>query len=110
MRRLGRKADVEPSVRLLTSIYLSDREFELLSSLPGKVLTKTRHYVGKIDGVEVSVDEFSGDLVGLIMAEAEFDDMQTMSSYSMPDFASVEVTGDIRYTGGELAKMGFPRV
>ena len=110
MRRLGRKADVEPSVRLLTSIYLSDREFELLSSLPGKVLTKTRHYVGKIDGVEVSVDEFSGDLVGLIMAEAEFDDMQTMSSYSMPDFASVEVTDDIRYTGGELAKMGFPRV
>ena len=33
--RLGRKADVKSSVRLLTSIYLSPEEFRLLSSLPG---------------------------------------------------------------------------
>jgi CYTH domain-containing protein len=110
MRRLGRKADVEPSVRLLTSIYLSDKEFEILSSLPGRVLTKTRHYVGQMHGIEVSVDEFAGELSGLIMAEAEFDDMDTLSSYPMPDFAFVEVTEDHRYTGGELVRMGLPKL
>lgn len=53
MLRLGRKADVNPAVRLLTSIYLSPEEFRLLSSLPGKVLRKTRHYLGDVDGAEV---------------------------------------------------------
>ena len=108
MRRLGRKADVEPSVRLLTSIYLSDKEYEILSSLPGKVLTKTRHHVGAVHGVEVSVDEFTGHLDGLIMAEAEFEDMHSMASYRMPDFAFAEVTNDLRYTGGELVTKGLP--
>jgi CYTH domain-containing protein len=110
MRRLGRKADVSPQVRLLTSIYLSDREFELLSSLPGRILTKTRHHIGKVLGVEVSIDEFSGPLAGLIMAEAEFDDMETLSSYPMPDFAFAEVTDDVRYTGGELVANGAPDI
>src|ERR1700729_641256 len=43
MRRLSRKGDVNPAVRLLTSIYLAPEEFALLSSLPGARLRKTRH-------------------------------------------------------------------
>ncbi|MBV9840906.1 MAG: hypothetical protein JOY99_05105 [Sphingomonadaceae bacterium] len=61
MRRLGRKADVSPAVRLLTSIYLSDEEYRTLSALPGRTLVKTRHHLGVIAGTEVSVDEFDGD-------------------------------------------------
>lgn len=109
MRRLGRKADVQASVRLLTSIYLSDNEFALLSSLPGNVLRKTRHYLGTVNGSELSVDEFAGPLAGLIMAEAEFEDMESLSSYLSPDFAFQEVTEDISYTGGELALNGRPK-
>ncbi len=109
MRRLGRKADVSPSVRLLTSIYLSDAEFTLLSSLPGNLLTKIRHHIGKVNGAELSVDEFTGDLSGLIMAEAEFDDMQALASYPMPEFAFAEVTEDLGYTGGELVTRGLPK-
>jgi CYTH domain-containing protein len=109
MRRLGRKADVQASVRLLTSIYLSDKEFTLLASLPGNVLRKTRHYLGKVDGAELSVDEFAGPLAGLVMAEAEFDDMESLSSYPMPDFAFQEVTEDVSYTGGELVLSGRPK-
>jgi CYTH domain-containing protein len=110
MRRLGRKADVEPSVRLLTSIYLSDKEFELLTSLPGKVLVKTRHYVGTVNGVEISVDEFADDLAGLIMAEAEFDTMEALLAFQMPEFAFLEVTDDLRYSGGQLVEHGLPKV
>jgi CYTH domain-containing protein len=109
MLRLGRKADVSPAVRLLTSIYLSAEEFRLLSALPGETLLKTRHYLGNIAGADVSVDEFAGPLSGLIMAEAEFPDSATMATYPMPAFASREVTDDQRYTGGELVVRGMPQ-
>lgn len=108
MLRLGRKADVSPAVRLLTSIYLSREEFRLLSSLPGRSLRKTRHALGKVDGADVFVDVFEGPLSGLIMAEAEFETMQAMERYAMPDFAFREVTDDVRYTGGRLVADGLP--
>ena len=108
MLRLGRKADVSPSVRLLTSIYLSAEEFRLLSSLPGRILRKTRHSLGNIDGADVFVDVFEGPLAGLIMVEAEFQTVDAMESYPMPGFAFREVTEDIRYTGGKLASAGLP--
>lgn len=107
-RRLGRKADVDAHTRLLTSIYLSSEEFRLLSSLPGRTLRKTRHHIGLVAGVEMSVDEFDGELAGLIMAEAEFDDAASMAAYPSPDFALREVTEDPRYTGGRLVTEGVP--
>lgn len=110
MLRLGRKADVSPSVRLLTSIYLSPEEFRLLSALPGERLRKTRHSLGKINGADVFVDVFEGALAGLIMAEAEFESMADMDGYAMPDFAYEEVTEDVRYTGGRLVRDGLPKV
>lgn len=109
MLRLGRKADVSASVRLLTSIYLSAEEFRLLSSLPGRLLRKTRHSLGKIGGADVFVDVFEGALSGLIMAEAEFGDDEAMARYPMPDFAFREVTDDVRYTGGRLSADGLPQ-
>ena len=107
-RRLGRKADVDAHTRLLTSIYLSSEEFSLLSSLPGRILRKTRHHIGLVNGVEMSVDEFEGDLAGLVMAEAEFDDAAAMATYPSPDFAIREVTEDTRYSGGRLVAEGLP--
>ncbi len=109
MRRLGRKADVDASTRLLTSIYLSSEEFALLSSLPGRILRKTRHHIGLVAGVEMSVDVFEGDLAGLILAEAEFDDAASLAAYPAPDFALREVTDDPRYSGGRLVAEGLPR-
>jgi len=108
MRRLGRKADVDASTRLLTSIYLSSNEFDLLSSLPGRTLRKTRHHIGLVGGIEMSVDAFEGDLAGLIMAEAEFEDAASMAAYPNPDFAVREVTEDARYSGGRLVAEGLP--
>ncbi len=107
-RRLGRKADVSASVRLLTSIYLSPEEYRLLAALPGRVLCKTRYYLGQVDGAEVSVDRFEGALSGLIMAEAEFESVGTMDVYRVPDFVGREVTEDVRFTGGELVQHGLP--
>ncbi|HEY9218201.1 MAG TPA: hypothetical protein VIO94_09135 [Phenylobacterium sp.] len=108
MRRLGRKADVSASVRLLTSIYLAPAEFDLLSALPGRTLRKTRHHLGPIAGAEVSVDVFEGELDGLIMAEAEFETMEALQAYPPPPFAVREVTEDHRFSGGQLVTAGLP--
>jgi CYTH domain-containing protein len=108
MRRLGRKADVSASTRLLTSIYLAPEEYRLLSSLPGAILRKTRHYLGQVGGAELSIDTFEGALSGLILAEAEFDDSAAMAAYPNPEFATREVTDDLRYTGGALVLDGLP--
>jgi hypothetical protein len=108
MRRLGRKADVDATTRLLTSIYLQPEEFALLSGLPGVRLTKTRHRLKSPPGVMMSVDRFHGALEGLILGEAEFDGAEALKAFPMPDFALREVTDDLRYTGAQLARHGLP--
>jgi CYTH domain-containing protein len=111
MRRLSRKADASPAVRLLTSIYLSPEEFALLSDLPGELLRKTRHRLAAVAGAaQVCVDVFEGPLEGLILAEAEFDDMEALAAFRTPDFALREVTEDVRYSGGELVAKGLPQL
>lgn len=108
MRRLTRKADVNASTRLLTSIYLSPEEFALLSGLPGKLIRKTRHRLSLEGGVTMSVDRFEGSLAGLILAEREFETDEAMTAFVAPDFCVREVTDDPRYTGGALIRDGLP--
>jgi len=108
MRRLARKADVDASTRLLTSLYLQPEEYRLFEGLPGRRLTKTRHHLTSMAGVAMSVDVFEGELTGLILAEAEFDDDETMAAFQPPAFLGREVTEDARYCGGRLVLDGAP--
>ena len=109
MRRLGRKADVDASTRLLTSIYLAPEEFALLANLPGRTLSKVRHHLKPLNGVEMSVDHFEGPLEGLVMAEAEFESAAAMAAFQPPAFCTREVTDDPRYGGGRLVVDGLPK-
>lgn len=110
MLRLSRKADVDVHTRLITSIYLPEDEFATLAaSLKGLRIKKLRHRLQRLPGVMLLVDEFQGELEGLIMAEAEFETPETLAAFPMPDFALREVTDDLRYSGGELANNGMPR-
>ena len=54
---------------LLSTTYLNEEEFALLSTLPGSVLRKTRYSIPPF-----GVDVFDAPLGGLILAECEFDD------------------------------------
>jgi len=72
-------------------------------------LNKTRHYLGQVNGAELSVDRFEGELAGLLLAEAEFESIEAMEAYPMPDFCTFEVTNDTAYTGGALASNGLPK-
>ena len=110
MLRLSRKADVDSRTRLITSIYLPEEEFAVLAaSLPGLRINKLRYRLQSPPGVVLSVDEFQGELDGLIMVEAEFGTLARMASFPAPDFALREVTDDPRYSGGHLVKHGLPK-
>jgi CYTH domain-containing protein len=109
MLRLSRKADVDPQTRLITSIYLAEQEFAILAaSLQGVRIKKLRHRLRSTPGIALAVDEFQGGLSGLLTTEAEFDDADVMRNFAMPDFATREVTDDLRFTGSYLASNGVP--
>lgn len=107
--RLSRKADVDANTRLVTSIYLPEDEFELLSrSLAGRRIRKLRHRLPREEGVVMMVDEFLGEHEGLVLAEAEFESAERMAAFTMPAFAVREITDDRRFTGVALAESGLP--
>ncbi|WP_284322706.1 hypothetical protein [Dyella acidisoli] len=80
----------------------------LSTSLPGKRVHKLRHRLPRKSGVVVAVDEFQGELSGLVMAEAEFESAEQLSTFPAPHFSRFEVTDDPRFTGGSLASHGLP--
>jgi CYTH domain-containing protein len=107
--RLSRKADIDARTRLVTSIYLPEQEFAVLAaSLPGRRLRKLRHRLKSPAGIVLSVDQFEGDLAGLVVLEAEFDTLELMNGFVVPGFALREITDDRRYAGGHLVEHGLP--
>jgi len=86
-----------PVQGLITNIYLSEPEYDLLAQLPGKVLTKTRYSVPPL-----GIDVFAPPLQGLVLAEAEFDGDNALLAFRPPSYVIAEVTDDARFTGGRL--------
>jgi CYTH domain-containing protein len=82
---------------LITTLYLSEAEFNALATLPAAPLRKTRHSIPPF-----GVDIFDPPLHGLILAEAEFASDEARESFVPPPFAVAEVTHDTRFTGGCL--------
>lgn len=82
---------------LITSMYLTREEFDVLAKLPAKVLTKVRHSVPPF-----GIDVFEGMLSGLVLAEAEFNSEGEASALVLPSFIVAEVSDDTRFTGGSL--------
>ena len=87
---------------LITNIYLSQYEYEVLSVFEGNELRKNR-YPFVYEGRKFSVDVFLGALHGLILLETEFDTDEEMRAFAPPPFVAREVTNDQLFTGGHLA-------
>lgn len=85
---------------LLTTTYLSREEFDLLAVLPGSTLRKVRYSIPPF-----GIDVFESPLSGLILAECEFEDDASMQSFVPPAWILAEVTRDLHFTGGQLARM-----
>ncbi|MFL6109230.1 MAG: hypothetical protein ACJ72L_19900 [Marmoricola sp.] len=86
----------DPSEVAITNLYLSEDEYQMLVTLPGADLSKTRSLC---EGF--AVDVFHGPLEGLVLAEVEVDDLR--ADLALPRWLGSEVTYDDRYSGGGLA-------
>jgi CYTH domain-containing protein len=107
--RLTRKVDVDAETRLISSIYLQESEFTLLRGvLAGRYLYKSRHHLKSPADVVLAIDEFEGDLSGLMLLEAEFGSTEALAAFQPPSYVAGEVTRDARFTGGHLAVHGLP--
>lgn len=81
----------------ITTMYISESEYDILARLPASLLRKTRYSLPPF-----GIDRFDGPLQGLILAEAEFDSEAEAAALSLPPFLFREVSNDERFTGGRL--------
>jgi adenylate cyclase len=80
---------------------------EMLDQLCARPLIEKRRHPVRFEGMDWMVDEFDGELTGLVLAEIELDDPYQM--ILLPPWIGAEVTGDPRYLNANLAKFGRPR-
>ena len=91
-------------VRRIVSTWLSEREYSALATLGGRALRKRRHYF-KPPGLSYGVDVFEGELQGLTLCEFEGETEEEVFAIPAPAFATVEVTNDPFFTGGNLSRV-----
>jgi CYTH domain-containing protein len=99
-------APADFSRTVITNIYLSAYEYEVLSVFEGNEIRKNR-YPFEYEGRAFGIDVFLGGLWGLILAETEFETDEEMNSLQVPPFAAAEVTNDELFTGARLAHLTF---
>lgn len=89
---------------IITNIYLSPEEYEVLSVFEGNEIRKNR-YRFEHEGRAYAVDVFLGALWGLVLAETSFETDEEMEGLIPPPFAVSEVTTDEMFTGGRLVEL-----
>jgi CYTH domain-containing protein/CHAD domain-containing protein len=73
----------------------------------GRRITKRRYRI-PLDGSVVELDVFDGALRGLVVAEVEFSDAESLEAFVPPPWFGSEVTDDRRYANAALATTGLP--
>ena len=97
-RKLGHKVRLSdgPADVACTNMYLNEQEWDLLSSLPARLLRKQRHVV-QHDGLTVAIDEYDD---GTLVAEIDDRDQPAQSVLTVV----ADVSGDEQWTGAALAR------
>ncbi len=97
-------ADQSALATTITNFYLDAPSYNLLATLPANLLLKRRHKLQ--DGrFQFSIDQFLGPLTGLVLAEIEQPDIDSLLAIPHPTFALRDITDDPRFTGGELVRL-----
>lgn len=88
--------------------YITEEEYDILiKKKEGNTIYKTRYQLLHEDNI-YSIDIFEGDLEGLAYLEIEFTSKEKARNFATPDWVEKEVTSDIRYKNGYLARYGIP--
>src|SRR6185437_12757190 len=85
-------------------VAISAEAFDALWPLTeGRRIEKTRYELPHGDAT-IEVDEFGGQLEGLLVAEVEFDSREASELFEGPDWLGREVTDDPAYSNRTLAE------
>ena len=96
----------DPSLTLITNIYLNATEAEMLAPFEANEIRKNRYYFD-FAGRPFSIDMFLGDLLGLTLAETDFETDEEMAAFELPPFAIADVTNNEIFSGGKLCELTF---
>ncbi len=89
-------------------IYITQEEYNnLIKKQEGNTIYKTRYQF--LDGdYLLAIDIFSGELEGLAYLEIEFENQEEANNFQTPDWVIKDVTSDVNYKNGHLARYGIP--
>ncbi|QEH70193.1 hypothetical protein [Cellulosilyticum sp. WCF-2] len=91
-------------------IQITKEEYEkLVAKQEGNSIQKMRYQL-LVDGELVAIDLFEGDLEGLAYMEIEFLNMEEATAFATPEWVIADVTDDVRYKNGHLARYGIPKL
>ena len=93
-----------------------DGYLHLKEKIDGRLITKTRYVIPlaeletdvSSDALYLELDLFHGDLAPLVLAEIEFPDETSATSYCPPEWLNEEVTNSSRYHNSTLSAT-FPK-
>lgn len=102
---ITKKMPVDPndvSAQKEDTINLTKEEFEALGKAPGKKIHKYRYFYPYQNRI-AEFDIFLDDLEGLVVVEIEFNNLEEMKDYPLPDFCLVEATFENFIAAGKLS-------
>lgn len=92
---------------------ITEEEFKDLLTQKRKgfsLILKNRHVLKTKDGYTLEIDVFLGGHHGLVLLECEFNNLDEMNNFKLPEFLGqfVDVTENKQYSNASLAEHGIP--
>ena len=99
---------IDGMIRDEINIDITKEQYDnLVIKQEGNTINKTRYQLYD-DGQIIALDIFHGDLDGLAYMEIEFKTEDESNNYKEPNWVIKDVTSDINYKNGYLARYGIP--
>ncbi len=96
----------DASHQIENTIPLTEKEFDALNKVEGKRVRKIRYYYTKGEfGYEIDV--FQDELLGLVVADVEFNSNEEKSKFNKPDWFLADVTQEDFIAGGMLCGKSY---
>lgn len=100
---------IDGMIRDEINIDITKEQYDnLVIKQEGNTINKTRYQLYD-DGQIIALDIFHGDLDGLAYMEIEFKTEDESNNYKEPNWVIKDVTSDINYKNGYLARYGIPK-
>ncbi len=72
----------------------------------GNIISKTRYLIPDPDGIHtIELDVFDDPFAPLVLAEVEFESIETANAYRMPDWFKEDVTDDPAYHNSNMSRI-----